>query len=341
MKKAILFTAISLLLLQCCPVQDVTIQWQEETLQFATLGVYARIKKVQKRHALVYNAGNAALIRFSEDNCNSWSDPQKVAEDEGYTFTNCELLELKSGKLLYMWNARPHSGTELPYKIMYATSDDGGNSWNEALDLYTAYSDFKNGCWEPVALQLPDGEIQIYFANEAPYTDSNEQEISLMRTYDEGATWSTAEKISFRKGFRDGMPSPIYLPHSKEIVLAIEDNGIKGRFKPVTVRTSENWDDGCVTANDTRREEALDETFSLPDSIYAGAPYLINLGKNHTLLSIQSTEGRKGDNERFANMQVYVGDKNARNFRKCQWTDKWIQMHEYTMEYYSTIKRMK
>lgn len=315
MKKAILFTAISLLLLQCCPVQDVTIQWQEETLQFATPGVYARIKKVKNRHALVYNTGNAALIRFSEDGCNSWSDPQKVAEDEGYTFTNCELLQLKSGKLLYMWNARPHKGTGLPYKIMYATSDDGGNNWNKALDLYTADSKFENGCWEPIALQLPDGEIQIYFANEAPYTDSDEQEISLMRSFDDCDTWTKAEKISFRKGFRDGMPTPIYLPHSNEIALAIEDNGVRGRFKPVIVRTSNNWQDGHVSANDTRREEALSEQCSLHDTIYAGAPYLINLGKNHKLLSIQSTEGRKGENERFANMQVYVGDKNARNFK--------------------------
>ena len=284
-------------------------------MQFATPGVYARIKKVKNRHALVYNTGNAALIRFSKDECNSWSEPIKVAEEKGYTFTNCELLQLKSGKLLYMWNARPHSGTGLPFKIMYAMSDNGGNHWDEAHNLYIADSNFENGCWEPIALQLPNGEIQIYFANEAPYTDSNEQEISLMRSFDDCNTWTKAEKVCFRKKFRDGMPSPIYLPHSKEIVLAIEDNGIKGRFKPVTVRTSENWNDGYVATNDSRRVEALSETCSLPDSIYAGAPYLINLGKSHTLLSIQSTEGRKGDNERFANMQVYVGDKNARNFK--------------------------
>ena len=314
MKKIILFFTINLLLLQCCPVKDVTIRWHEETLKFATGGVYARIKQVQKHHALVYNAGDAALIRFSEDSCRSWSPAQEVAKEEGYTFTNCELLQLASGKLLYMWNARPHSGTGLPYKIMYATSDDGGNSWNEARILYIADSNFKNGCWEPIALQLPDGEVQIYFANEAPYTDSDEQEISLMRSFDECATWSTAEKISFRKDFRDGMPSPIYLPHSKKIAVAIEDNGIKGRFKPVIVSTSNNWKDGYVPANDNRREEALSRACSLHDSIYAGAPYLINLGKNHTLLSIQSTEERKGANERYANMQVYVGDKNARNF---------------------------
>ncbi|MBR5848332.1 MAG: hypothetical protein IKY69_02545 [Bacteroidaceae bacterium] len=312
--KKLVFAAIGFLLLQCCPVKDIKIHWHEETQRFVTPGVYARIKKVQQRHALVYNAGSAALIRFSEDKCESCDSPMKVAEEDGYTFTNCELLELSSGKLLYMWNARPHLGTGLPYKIMFATSDDSGSSWSSARDLYIADSNFKNGCWEPVAMQLPDGEIEIYFANEAPYANSDEQEISLMRSCDECATWTEAEKVSFRKGFRDGMPSPIYLPHNREIAVAIEDNGIRGRFKPVIVRTSSNWADGCVSADDSRREEALCDSCSLPKNIYAGAPYLINLGESHTLLSIQSTEGRKGENERYANMQVYVGDKDARNF---------------------------
>ena len=162
MRNAILFFAIAFLLTKCSLPNDVAIRWQEESLQFVTSGVYARIKPVGERHALVYNTGNAALIRYSDDCCNTWSAPAKVAECDGYTFTNCELLELASGKLLYMWNARPHSGIGLPYKIMIATSDDGGSNWSSARNLYIADSNFKNGCWEPVALQLPDGEIQIY-----------------------------------------------------------------------------------------------------------------------------------------------------------------------------------
>ena len=97
--------------------------------------------------------------------------------------------------------------------------------------------------------------------------------------------------------------------------MAIEDNGIRGRFKPVIVRSSQNWRDGFVAGNDWRREEALSPRCAVHDSIYAGAPYLIRLGEKHTLLSIQSTEGRKGGSHHFSNMQVYVGDKNARNFR--------------------------
>ena len=301
------------ILIGCAP-KNITIEWDNSTCHFVTPGVYARITKVDNRHALVYNAGAPALIRFSDDKCESWSEPLEVAKAKDYTYTNCELLQLKSGQLLYTWNARPHKDTGLPFKIMYALSDDGGKSWSKEFDLYIGGTEFRDGCWEPIALQLPSGEVHIYFANEAPYTRSSEQEISLMRSHDNGESWSEAERVSFRAGKRDGMAVPIYLPHSGEIAMAIEDNGVRGSFKPVIVRTANNWRDGYVSGNDTRREEALSERCTVSDETYAGAPYLIRLGENNTLLSVQSTQGRKGRNHKYANMQVYVGDRNARNF---------------------------
>ena len=316
MKIGKLLRAVALIatLFTGCTPSKPTIEWDSSSLSYITPGNYARIKSVDNHHALVYNVGSRAYIRFSYDQCDTWSEPTIVAQNDKYTYTNCELLQLQNRQLLYMWNARPHKGTNLRYKIMYAISNDGGKEWSAERDLYIADSTFNNGCWEPIALQLPDGELQIYFANEGPYTESNEQEISLMRSFDNGQSWGKAEKISFRANSRDGMASPIYLPHSNQIAVAIEDNGIRGRFKPVIVRTSNNWADGCVTSNDSRREEAIAEEYKLHDTIYAGAPYLIRLGDDFTLLSIQSTEFRKGLNERYANMQVYVGDKDARNF---------------------------
>ena len=304
---------IAAFLASCSPIK-LTIEWNEESSHFVCRGGYARIKAVGSGHAMVYNAGRVAMIRFSNNGCESWSEPIEVAKSEDYLYTNCELIQLQSGRLLYTWNARPRKETGLPFKIMYAFSEDGGKSWSEGFDLYTAGTEFKNGCWEPIALQLPSGELHIYFANEGPYTRSSEQEITLMRSYNEGKSWSNAEKVSFRAGKRDGMAVPIYLPHSGEIAMAIEDNGVRGSFKPVIVRTAKNWRDGFVSGNDSRREEALAERCTVDDAVYAGAPYLIRLGENHTLLSIQSTEGRKGRGHKYANMQVYVGDKNARNF---------------------------
>ena len=311
----ILITIIAIAIFVGCSPANLVIKWNNESCHFVCRGGYARIKAVGNRHALVYNAGYTAVIRFSDDKCNSWSEPIEVAKSNDYLYTNCELIQLQSGKLIYTWNARPRKGTTgLPYKIMYAISEDGGTSWSEGFDLYIAGTEFKNGCWEPAALQLPSGELHIYFANEAPYTHSAEQEISLMRSYDEGKSWSPAEMVSFRKGKRDGMAVPIYLPHSGEIVVAIEDSGIRGTFKPVIIRTRNNWKDGFVAGNDERREEALTAKCTVDDTVYAGAPYLIRLGENHTLLSVQSTEERKGRGHKFANMQVYVGNKNGRNF---------------------------
>ena len=313
MKKSIILCLAIASLLCACNKKNITIEWDQSTLKFVTAGGYARVHDIgDGEFALVYEKASGSWIRRSSDNCQTWSEENLVARGEGYNYANSEILRLKSGRLLYMWNARPRVDT-LPYKIMAATSDDDGKTWSEKT-LYTASTKFQDGCWEPIAIQLPDGEIQLYFANEYPYQASSEQEISMMRSQDNAESWSKTEKISFSTGSRDGMPVPIYLPHSKEIALAIEDNGIRGRFKPVIVRSAKNWHDAPVTTSDLRREEALTPDCAVHDTIYAGAPYLIRLGENHTLLSIQSTEGRSGTNERKANMQVYVGDKDARNF---------------------------
>ncbi|MBQ6988236.1 MAG: exo-alpha-sialidase [Alistipes sp.] len=312
--QSITLALLSLVVLSACQNAEMEIKWDYSTSKHITDGVYARIKPVGDRFALVYSAGPAAYIRWSSDKCATWSEPQRVAQADGYNYTNCEILELSGGSLLYMWNARPKQDSGLPYKIMIATSDDYGTTWLEQT-IYSASTDAREGCWEPVAIELPSGEVQLFFANEYPYASSDEQEITLLRSFDKGKTWSKPEAISMRKGSRDGMPVPIYLPHRKEIAVAIEDNGIRGLFKPVIVRSDNNWADGTVSGNDTRREEALAPEWQLHDTIYAGAPYLIQLGKSHTILSVQSTEGRKGRDHRYANMQVYVGDKDARNFR--------------------------
>lgn len=294
------------------PVQIV---WEASSQQFVGPGVYARVKKLADGDlGLVYSDGPAVWFRRSSDGGRTWNAPCKVAEAEPYHYTNAELLPLQNGELLYLWNARPRREGVHPYLIMSARSRDGGRTWSDEQIRYAAGVRFTDGCWEPAALQLPDGEIQLYFANEGPYTASDEQEITLLRSRDNGVSWSEPQTIAFRAGSRDGMPVPIALREGSEIVVAIEDNGIAGRFKPVTVRTVNNWQEGVVGGGSPARRHALAAAWQLPDSVYAGAPYLIRLTNGATLLSVQSTAGRSGTNERFANMQVYAGDAHACGF---------------------------
>jgi hypothetical protein len=275
----------------------------------------------------VYSHGVAALASTSRDRGLTWDAPVKVAEHEGWFDTNCELIELDNGWLVYGLNSRPVRANEgrLPYMIRTLISRDGGRTWADERDVFVGGKVFGDGCWEPAFLQLPSGELQLYFANEAPYTTSEEQEISLVRSFDRGLTWSAPTTISFRRGKRDGMPIPVLLENSKTIVCAIEDDGFNGEFKPVTIRTSleSNWSEGPILADDPRREGALASNVALEASVYAGAPYLAQLPSGETLLVVQSAEGRSADRKHTLPV-VYVSAREARDFSRPTSPFSWL-----------------
>jgi len=152
---------------------------------------------------------------------------------------------------------------------------------------------------------LPDGRIQLYFANENPYRQSNEQEISMIESGDNGLTWSSEiTTVSFRAGFRDGMPVPA--TDGKDIYVAVEDNGNE-QFKPFIVKNSikDNWKEP-VLAHSSNRYSAL--KVPLPSSVYAGAPYLIRTSEGVYVLSFQTTENRTSNWE-LSTMEVAISDK--------------------------------
>ncbi|RZM13895.1 MAG: hypothetical protein EOO88_44420, partial [Pedobacter sp.] len=222
-------------------------------------------------------------------------------------------IQLKSGRLIVFYNPRPiQQSPEKKFGISCKISDDNGKSWSAEKVLYKADWQFDNGCWEPSAVQMPNGEIQLFFANESDYRKSNDQNISMLRSVNNGDSWTKEREIaSFSKGSRDGMPVPILLKNQEEIVFAIEDN-IDGNFKPDIIRNSlsNNWSE-IVNQGSLNRSYALVE--KLEREIYAGAPYLRQLRSGETILSYQGTEGRIND-MKHADMKVVIGDANARSF---------------------------
>ncbi|HTG54718.1 MAG TPA: hypothetical protein VL943_00525, partial [Niabella sp.] len=91
----------------------------------------------------------------------------------------------------------------------------------------------------------------------------------------------------------------------------IEDNKTDP-FKPYIVRTSLTapWNN-MVDGSSSFREYALEAP--LPDSVYAGAPYLAKLPSGEVILSYQTTRGRTSDWEK-STMEVAIGDKQGRSF---------------------------
>ena len=277
---------------------------------------YARmIQLADKTLLVVYeNDGNIVAVK-SADLGSSWSAPIIIAaKGDGINRSVPDIVELKDHSLLACYNGRPYLiDPSRKFNIQTKRSTDGGLTWKDERLLYEAGYEFVNGCWEPSAIQLPSGEIQLFFANEGPYTQSDEQEISMLRSSDNGLSWTKkAETVSFRAGKRDGMPVPILLNNGNDIAFAIEDNGT-GNFKPYIIKNSlqENWAQ-TVTSDSKNRAYALAERIS--DDIYAGAPYLRQLKTGETILSYQGTEGRVNKMD-FANMKVVVGNSSAIDFR--------------------------
>lgn len=292
------------------------IVWDESTRALVQRGgVYGRMARLANGEILcAFEWAGRVWVRRSADEGKTWSDPRQVVEYPFGNAANPELLVLKDGSVLLFYNERPRDRVH-PFTIRSATSRDHGLTWSEPVLHYEAGTTSQTGCWEPAAIQLPSGEIQLFFANEKPYPETNEQEITMLRSADNGATWSDPQRVGFRAGFRDGMPVPLVLANGAGIVVAIEDNGMAGRFKPAVLFTpaEDNWTQGEVTGDSDRRWAALEE--QLPAPVYAGAPYIRQFPSGETVLSIQSAEDRNRiDTHTVSRMVVYIGDSSARNF---------------------------
>lgn len=277
---------------------------------------YARIIQLADASLLaVYEADGSIVSVKSSDLGDTWSEPVVIAaRADGTNMCVPDLILLNNQTILTFYNGRPFDiSPDRKFSIRVKQSHDGGQTWNNEALLYEAGYQFENGCWEPAAIQLPNGEIQLYFANEGPYTTSNEQNISMLRSIDNGGTWtSDPTVVSFRPGKRDGMPVPLLLKNGKDIVVAIEDNAVN-TFKPYILRNTlaENWA-ATIGAESPNRSYALSQRIG--DELYAGAPYIRQLSTGETILSYQGTEGRINDMN-FADMKVVIGNDQAGDFK--------------------------
>lgn len=303
----------------CCWSRDyhqAHLNWDASTLTLIQEnGVYGRMVRLPSRELLCsFEWGGSIYVRRSADEGRTWSDPVLAATYPFGSAANPELLVLRNGSILLSFNERPRDGVH-PFTIASTMSIDGGRTWGARALIYQAGTTSSTGCWEPAAIQLPSGEIELFFANEKPFPFSDEQEIAMVRSFDDGASWTAAERIALRTGHRDGMPVPRILNGGSGVAVAIEDNGIAGTFKPAILFTPLDtlWRQPVINGASPRRWSALQSP--LAASVYAGGPYLAQFPSGETLLSVQSGADRTNPGTLdFSRMMVYLGDSNGRGF---------------------------
>ncbi|PAU95591.1 hypothetical protein CK503_00560 [Aliifodinibius salipaludis] len=305
--------------------EGVRIAWDYRTLTqvFEEQVSYPRIIRLSSCELLTaFEHQGEVYVSQSSDDGKSWTEAERVAPRDGDIISAVpELIQLENGDILLAYNTRAPQYNEDPEKrfgIKLRISNDGGGTWSSQQNVFEGGYEWNRGVWEPAMIQLSSGEIQLFFANEYPYKNSEDQEISMVRSADKGQSWTDPETISYREGHRDGMPVPLILDNGEGIAVAIEDNGLHGsEFKPSIIWTSmeDNWEQGAAGGTSDRRWGALTDESQLPASDYGGAPYLQQFSSGETILSFQSTEGRNVE-WHHSTMTVAIGNEQAKNFSR-------------------------
>ena len=291
-------------------------------------GNYSRMIETRSGELIAVTDGGGVWLARSCDGGRTWSEQRLVVPNTPtHDMAVPDLMECRDGSLLLCYNPRAAHDNADParrFGIRVRRSEDGGRTWSDEIFVHDAGHRFGDGCWDPSAVQLPDGEIRLFFADEGEFPRSDEQSIGMCRSRDGGRTWSAAERAAFRPGFRDGMPVPGLLEERRRVLVAIEDNGYShhmNHFQPTVLRMP--WR-RCRTAIGARsRRRTYPFVRRMEAAATAGAPYLRRAATGEWLLSWQGNAGRrqplladgfKPGEVGALRMQVAMGDRSGRNF---------------------------
>ncbi|WEK36092.1 MAG: exo-alpha-sialidase [Candidatus Pseudobacter hemicellulosilyticus] len=270
------------------------------------------------------------VLRRSSDNGVTWSSPEILLDGMNSSyyrgFANAELLVMQNGWLMLTFGGKAKVDDNVHNDVQIAISKDNGYTWGAPVYIS------KGRYWEPYLIQLPDGEIELFWSSEAKWFPSSDvqQEILMSRSKDNGLSWSTPITVAYATGMRDGMPTPLILKDNKGMVFTIES--IRDSKSPYVLWSSmeARWNYQNYGTMDNKRR-----WLAITENKFGAAPHIVQLGTGETLLAFQENDGRVVDDWRRATMLVYRGNSVARNFERI--SDPWPDLPTTDGAYYSSL----
>ncbi|PSR55380.1 hypothetical protein AHMF7605_18655 [Adhaeribacter arboris] len=317
-----------------------TIEWETTATKLSHQvysAEYGRIRRVKGDTLLfTYHFGpqgdewdNIALKR-SIDNGITWSEPEIIMTDNDpnyYGFSNPEIFVAQNGDVLLTYTGRGRPDDNAHANIQVRISKDRGWTFGTPIIINTGRA------WEPAFIQLPTGEIDLFYSSEANWwpSSSPQQEIRMLTSTDNGVTWGSSRSVAYTAGMRDGMAVPLVLKDNKGIVFPIES--VNNSKSPWVVWSSKEANFHYAspgTTQNNRRWLATDE------NIWGGAPFMIQLPTGEIILSCQDAGGRSvGSDWKKNTMLILAGNSAARNFTNI--TYPWPNLPNSEGAYYSSL----
>lgn len=279
---------------------------------------YPRMCRVDENKILLtYHGGSTdhwqnSYLRKSYDNGKTWSEPVTIYNIlnafhgcKYHRICNPEMTRLQNGWIILtvVANGNPEGNTNS--KVLACISKDGGETWGDPIIVG------RGRTWEPQVVQLPNGELELLVSSEATWWDTQRdnmfQEILSTRSTDNGQTWTTYKRASYKHGARDGMPVAVVMQGNKGVMFVEES--VNGNIAPSLVHRpldgewdTAPWDE---VNDDNRWHTSLNR--------YAGAPYMIQLPTGEFLIMAHTNQ--TGDVWQTNRPQVIMADNTGHNFK--------------------------
>jgi hypothetical protein len=257
--------------------------------------------------------GESVTLRRSRDGGRTWiqtHDIERPGDPQFWGFSNIDFVELGDGRLILVTAAR---GKALPEKDVFLSecerselrirfSEDYGVTWSEPVGIARG----RGRVWEPSVVRLPNGDLEIYYACEAPdllREGRLDQRIEVIRSTDNGRSWDTPLEVSQHPGARNGMPAAIVLSNGR---VACAQEMVREKYSPVI--------------SFTLRGKRVEETVAQRRYDFGAAPAMLRLPASGVLLAFHSGFQRPPAPQdaalswMFTNVWVQRGDDEAKHF---------------------------
>ncbi len=217
--------------------EDVKIVGQEGTMNVMSVSL---LRLQNGEIALFYLKKNSEtdcipLIRLSNDEAKTWSDPLPCITDKAayFVLNNNRVIQLKSGRLLLavaMHQSPGETKAAAVGRLWSYYSDDNGRNWKASKEVENPAAIVTQ---EPGMVELNNGEILMYIR-----TTAGVQYFSYSK--DKGETWSAVEPSNIKSPCSPAIITRI--PSTGDLLMVWNDNGLNQKRTPLNIAVSK--DDG-------------------------------------------------------------------------------------------------